>query len=66
MLVVRLPPLMEKKLNEIAKKTGRTKSLYVRQLLESKIDELEERYGCHLVKTPDTASQNQKTPKTSE
>jgi len=42
MLNVRLPPRIEKKLDSIAKRTGRTKSFYVRQLLEENIDDLED------------------------
>jgi RHH-type rel operon transcriptional repressor/antitoxin RelB len=52
-LVIRLPPHLEKHLDALAKKTGRTKSFYVRQVLEDNIDELEKVYGCHQVKTPD-------------
>lgn len=33
MLAVRLPPKMEKRLDSLSKKTGRTKSYYVRQAL---------------------------------
>jgi RHH-type rel operon transcriptional repressor/antitoxin RelB len=42
MLVVRLPTHVEKRLDSIAKKTGRTKSFYVRQLLEENFDDLED------------------------
>jgi predicted DNA-binding protein len=51
-LVVRLPPYLEKHLNDLAKKTGRTKSFYVRQLLEENFKELENEYGGHTIKTP--------------
>lgn len=42
MLVVRLPNRLEKRLESLAKKTGRTKSFYVRQALEENFDELED------------------------
>jgi predicted DNA-binding protein len=51
-LVVRLPPYLEKHLDDLAKKTGRTKSFYVRQLLEENINDLENEYEGHEVKTP--------------
>jgi predicted DNA-binding protein len=52
MLVVRLPPHLEKQLDDLARKTGRTKSFYVRQLLEENFNELEREYGGHEIKTP--------------
>lgn len=44
MLAVRLPTKMEKRLESLAKKTGRTKSYYVRQALAENIDDLEDVY----------------------
>jgi RHH-type rel operon transcriptional repressor/antitoxin RelB len=42
MLAVRLPRDIEKKLDSVARKTGRTKSFYVRQLLVENFDDLED------------------------
>lgn len=41
---VRFDDLIEKRLDELAKKTGRSKSYYIRELVESHIDELEDYY----------------------
>lgn len=43
-LTVRLPEDIEKRLSELAKLTGRTKSYYVRAALEEKLGELEDLY----------------------
>ena len=40
MLAVRLPAKMEKKLDTLARKTGRTKSYYVRQALQENLDDM--------------------------
>lgn len=42
MLAVRLDPETEKKLNRLAHETGRSKSHYVRQAIESYLEEREE------------------------
>lgn len=44
MLSIRLDPETERRLTQLAKKTGRTKSYYARQLIESNLDDLEDRY----------------------
>lgn len=44
MLAVRLPAELEKRLEKLAKKTGRTKTFYVREALADHIDELEDVY----------------------
>lgn len=44
MLSIRLEPGTERRLNELAKRTGRTKSYYARELIESNIEDLEDRY----------------------
>lgn len=44
MLSIRLEPGIERRLNELAKRTGRTKSYYARELIESNIEDLEDRY----------------------
>ena len=42
MLALRLPADIEKRLDELAKKTGRTKSYYARQAILEKLEELED------------------------
>lgn len=44
MLNLRIPEELDKRLNELANSTGRTKSYYVRQALEQRIEELEDFY----------------------
>jgi RHH-type rel operon transcriptional repressor/antitoxin RelB len=44
MLSIRLEPGTERRLNELARRTGRTKSYYARELIESNIEDLEDRY----------------------
>ena len=44
MLALRLPPDLEKRLDDLARKTGRTKSFYAREALLEHIDDLEDLY----------------------
>jgi RHH-type rel operon transcriptional repressor/antitoxin RelB len=44
MLALRLPPDIEKRLDDLARKTGRTKSFYAREALMEYIDDLEDLY----------------------
>ena len=44
MLALRLPPEIEKRLDVLAKKTGRTKSFYAREAISRHIDDLEDIY----------------------
>jgi RHH-type rel operon transcriptional repressor/antitoxin RelB len=44
MLAIRLPPDIEARLAELAKRTGRTKSFYVREAVLNHLDELEDLY----------------------
>jgi len=44
MLAIRLPEEIEKRLEELAKKTGRTKSYYVRQAILEYLEDLEDYY----------------------
>lgn len=44
MLALRLPPDIEKRLEELARKTGRTKSYYAREAIEAHLDDLEDAY----------------------
>jgi RHH-type transcriptional regulator, rel operon repressor / antitoxin RelB len=44
MVSIRLAPDIERRLTELAKRTGRTKSYYARQLIEGNLEDLEDRY----------------------
>ena len=44
MLAIRLPPDIEARLADLAKRTGRTKSFYVREAILNHLDELEDLY----------------------
>ena len=44
MLSVRLNPDIEKRLTDLARRTGRTKAYYVRELIEGNFEDLEDRY----------------------
>ena len=44
MLAIRLPDELEKRLNALVRRTGRTKSYYVREALFNQIDDLEDYY----------------------
>jgi RHH-type rel operon transcriptional repressor/antitoxin RelB len=44
MLAIRLPEDLEKRLEELAKRTGRTKTYYVREAIVEHIDDLEDLY----------------------
>jgi RHH-type rel operon transcriptional repressor/antitoxin RelB len=44
MLALRLPPEIEARLAELAKRTGRTKSFYAREAILNHIDDLEDLY----------------------
>jgi RHH-type rel operon transcriptional repressor/antitoxin RelB len=41
MLALRLPPELEKRLQDLAEKTGRTKSFYAREAILAHLDDLE-------------------------
>jgi RHH-type transcriptional regulator, rel operon repressor / antitoxin RelB len=43
MLSIRLNPDIERRLSELAKRAGRTKSDYARELIEANIEDLEDR-----------------------
>ncbi len=43
-LSIRLDPELDARLAQLAKKTGRTKSFYVRQAIEDQIEDLEDLY----------------------
>lgn len=44
MLALRLPPEIEKRLEELAARTGRTKSFYAREAILAHLGELEDAY----------------------
>jgi RHH-type rel operon transcriptional repressor/antitoxin RelB len=44
MLSIRLDPEIERRLSELAQRTGRTKSYYVREFIEGNLEDLEDRY----------------------
>jgi RHH-type transcriptional regulator, rel operon repressor / antitoxin RelB len=44
MLTIQLPPDIERRLSELAKRTGRTEGEFARELIESNIEDLEDRY----------------------
>lgn len=44
MLAIRLPEDLEKRLESLAKRTGRTKTFYARQAIEQHLDDLEDLY----------------------
>ena len=44
MLSIRLDPAIERRLSELVKRTGRTKTYYARELIEGNIEDLEDRY----------------------
>jgi RHH-type rel operon transcriptional repressor/antitoxin RelB len=44
MLSVKLPIDLENRLGELSKATGRTKTYYVREAIESHIEDMEDRY----------------------
>jgi RHH-type transcriptional regulator, rel operon repressor / antitoxin RelB len=41
---VRLPEDIERRLDKLAEKTGRTKAFYIRELIQSHIEEIEDYY----------------------
>ena len=44
MLAIRLPPSVEKRLEKLARRTGRTKTFYVREAILDHLDQLEDLY----------------------
>ena len=47
MLAIRLKPEMEERLEQLAKKTGRTKTFYAREAIEQHLQDLEDYYLAH-------------------
>jgi RHH-type rel operon transcriptional repressor/antitoxin RelB len=44
MLSLRIAPDVERRLDALARITGRTKSFYIRELIEENLEDLEDRY----------------------
>lgn len=44
MLAIRLPQSIEKRLEKLARRTGRTKTFYVREAILEHLEEIEDRY----------------------
>lgn len=44
MIAVRLPPQVEKRLAKLARKTGRSKTFYVREAILQHLEDLEDHY----------------------
>jgi len=44
MLAIRLPPTIEKRLERLARRTGRTKTFYVREALLEHLEDMEDVY----------------------
>ena len=49
MLAIRLPADIEKRLDDLAKKTGRTKTFYARQAILAHLEDLEDIYLAQAV-----------------
>jgi RHH-type transcriptional regulator, rel operon repressor / antitoxin RelB len=49
MLAIRLPQSIEKRLEKLARRTGRTKTFYVREAILQHLDDLEDAYLAHQV-----------------
>lgn len=49
MLAIRLPEEIEKRLEKLARRTGRTKSFYVRQAILEHLDDLEDVYQAERI-----------------
>lgn len=52
-IAIRLPPELDKRLTDLAKKTHRSKSFYAREAIECYIEDLEDYYlGLHVLEHP--------------
>jgi len=53
MLAIRLKPELELRLENLAKKTGRTKTFYAREAIEEHLEDLEDAYiALHRLENP--------------
>jgi RHH-type rel operon transcriptional repressor/antitoxin RelB len=55
MLAIRLPADIEKRLDDLAKKTGRTKTFYARQAILEHLEDLEDIYLAEKILADDKA-----------
>ncbi len=55
MLAIRLPADIEQRLDDLAKKTGRTKTFYARQAILAQLEDLEDIYLSEQILTDDRA-----------
>ena len=62
MLAIRLPEDLEKRLDNLAKLTGRTKTFYARQAIEQHLDDLEDIYLAEQRLTEIRAGRTQTVP----
>ena len=62
MLAIRLPADLEKRLENLAKRTGRTKTFYARQAIEQHLDDLEDIYLAEQRLTDIRAGRTQTIP----
>ena len=62
MLAIRLPEDLEKRLEALAKRTGRTKTFYARQAIEQHLDDLEDIYLAEQRLTEIRAGRTQTVP----
>lgn len=62
MLAIRLPEDLEKRLDNLAKRTGRTKTFYARQAIEQHLDDLEDLYLAEQRLTEIRAGRTQTVP----
>jgi RHH-type rel operon transcriptional repressor/antitoxin RelB len=62
MLAIRLPAEIEKRLDALAKETGRTKSFYVREAILEHLDDLEDIYFAEKELAEIRAGRAQATP----
>jgi len=49
MLAIRLPQSIEKRLEKLARRTGRTKTFYVREAILQHLEDLEDVYAAEIV-----------------
>src|SRR5260370_7408822 len=62
MLAVRLPPSIEKRLEKLARRTGRTKTYYVREAILTHLADLEVLYLAEGTLKPISTGEEQKIP----
>lgn len=54
MLAIRLPETIENRLNELAAKTGRTKTFYAKEAILEHLDDMEDKYlAINRLENPD-------------